>query len=188
MSTPVIYATKEDLAYAATVQKRVFAAKEEGKSLVSDTEIEKLASVSANAQENVIEKITVNGEETTVNGKTLNVEIPDTSGFQTAEQVEQAINEKLTGVYTFKGSTTFAALPTTGNVAGYVYNVTDAFTTTNAFSEGAGVTYPAGTNVAWTVDEKWDCMSGIYDFSDFLKVSDIGEISESDIDEMYANS
>ena len=187
-NTPITYATKEDLAYAASVQKRVFTAKEEGKSLVSDTEIEKLATVAINAQANVIEKVTVNGQEVTATNKTINVEIPDVSGFQTAAQVEEAINAKVTGVYVVKGSTTFANLPTTGNAAGHVYNVTDPFTTTTAFAEGAGATYPAGTNVVWTTDGKWDCMSGIYDFSDFLKASEMGEISESDIDAMYADA
>lgn len=52
--------------------------------------------------------------------------------------------------YIFRGSTTFANLPAvlTGTMAGYVYNVTDAFTTDSRFVEGAGKECEAGTNVS----------------------------------------
>ena len=52
--------------------------------------------------------------------------------------------------YIFRGSSTFANLPSTLTEAmvGYVYNVTDAFTTDSRFVEGAGVECEAGTNVS----------------------------------------
>lgn len=49
----------------------------------------------------------------------------------------------------YRGSVTFANLPSTltSSMDGYFYNVEDSFTTTSDFVEGAGKSYPAGTNV-----------------------------------------
>ena len=93
------------------------------------------------------------------------------SGLQTAAQVKSAINSALTGVYTPKGSTAFASLPTAaaGN-KGWVYNVSDSFTTTAAFVEGAGHSYGAGTNVvcvdAGSGSYKWDVLAGTVDLTE----------------------
>lgn len=93
------------------------------------------------------------------------------SGLQTASQVKAAINSAISGVYTPKGSIAFKSLPTAaaGN-KGWVYNVTDAFTTTAAFVEGAGHAYGAGTNVV-CVDVgsgsyKWDVLAGTIDLTE----------------------
>ena len=55
----------------------------------------------------------------------------------------------LTGAYIAKGSCAFASLPATPTTAqvGFVYNVTDDFTTDSRFVEGTGKDYPAGSNV-----------------------------------------
>lgn len=93
------------------------------------------------------------------------------SGLQTADQVQAAISSAITGVYTPKGSIAFASLPTAaaGN-KGWVYNVSDAFTTTAAFVEGAGHSYGAGTNVvcvdAGSGSYKWDVLAGIIDLTE----------------------
>lgn len=93
------------------------------------------------------------------------------SGLQTADQVQAAISSAITGVYTPKGSIAFASLPTaaTGN-KGWVYNVSDAFTTTAAFVEGAGHSYGAGTNVvcvdAGSGSYKWDVLAGTIDLTE----------------------
>ena len=60
-----------------------------------------------------------------------------------------------------KGTIPFSQLPTSDNVAGHMYNIPDAFETDSRFKDGAGYAYPAGTNVYWTVDGKWDCLSGV---------------------------
>lgn len=172
------YATKEDMNYAAQVQKKTFVKQETGKSLVSDDAITKLESISEGAQANVIESIKVNGVAMAARNKEVDITV------LTEEQVQEKINTSIAGVYKVKGSVAFASLPTNAK-AGYVYNVTDKFTTTAAFVEGAGKEYPAGTNIVWTEDGKWDCMAGIYDFSDYLKASDIQEITEAEIDAMY---
>ena len=56
----------------------------------------------------------------------------------------------LGGAWKFRGSVTFANLPSTITpaMAGYLYNLTDDFTTDARFIEGAGKKYKAGTNVA----------------------------------------
>ena len=93
------------------------------------------------------------------------------SGLQTASQVQAAINKAIVGVYTPRGSISFANLPQPqeGN-KGYVYNVLDAFTTTEAFIEGAGHSYGAGTNVvcadAGSGSYKWDVLAGIIDLTE----------------------
>ena len=93
------------------------------------------------------------------------------SGLQTADQVQAAISSAITGVYTPKGSISFASLPTaaSGN-KGWVYNVSDAFTTTAAFVEGAGHSYGAGTNVvcvdAGSGSYKWDVLAGTVDLTE----------------------
>lgn len=55
----------------------------------------------------------------------------------------------LSGAYVVKGNVAFVNLPSplTAAMNGYVYNITDAFTTTADFVEGAGKAYPANTNV-----------------------------------------
>lgn len=57
--------------------------------------------------------------------------------------------ETVAGAHVFRGSVAFANLPATLTRAmgGYVYNVTDDFTTDARFIEGAGKKYKAGTNV-----------------------------------------
>ena len=62
-----------------------------------------------------------------------------------------------TNVYTYKGSCEFDELPTSGQVAGDVWNIEDAF-------DLDGKHYPAGTNVAWD-GTGWDALSGSVDLS-----------------------
>ena len=99
---------------------------------------------------------------------TLAVGTP-TSGNDAA--TKDYVDAKVTGVYTPKGSIAFASLPTAaaGN-RGWVYNVSDAFTTTAAFVEGAGHSYGAGTNVvcvdAGSGSYKWDVLAGTIDLTE----------------------
>ena len=64
-------------------------------------------------------------------------------------EVDNKVSAAISSAYKAGGSVAFANLPTNDAAhEGYVYNVTDSFTTTADFVEGAGNTYPAGTNVA----------------------------------------
>lgn len=82
--------------------------------------------------------------------------------------VKDAIDTAVAGVYVPKGTIAFANLPTAGagNI-GWVYNISDAFTTTAAFVEGAGGKYTAGTNVVCvstgTNTYAWDVLGGTFD-------------------------
>ena len=64
-------------------------------------------------------------------------------------KIAQRLNSQAAG-FLFRGSSTFANLPSTLTAAmvGYTYNMSEAFTTDARFVEGASKKYPAGTNVA----------------------------------------
>jgi len=73
--------------------------------------------------------------------------------YSNASVIVEAIGEKLkaiNGAYTFRGSIPFADIPAslTRQMNGYVWNITDDFTTDARFIEGAGKKYSAGTNIA----------------------------------------
>lgn len=82
----------------------------------------------------------------------------------------------ISSVYKPAGSVAFASLPTLASgVLGNVYNVTDAFTTTADFVEGAGKSYPAGTNVVvvepTSETYKFDVLAGFVDLSGYVPTS-----------------
>lgn len=83
------------------------------------------------------------------------------------------INAKISAVYKPAGSVAFAALPALAeDVLGNVYNVTDAFTTTTNFVEGAGSKYPKDTNVVVVkVGDayKYDVLAGFVDLSGYVE-------------------
>lgn len=86
--------------------------------------------------------------------------------------------ESIGTVYKAAGSVAFASLPTLGaEYEGYVYNVTDSFTTTSDFVEGAGKDYPAGTNVV-CIDVsgvyKWDILGGFVDLTGYATETWVG--------------
>lgn len=60
-----------------------------------------------------------------------------------------------------KGIISFAQLPTSNLIAGYLYSINEAFITDNRFVEGSGFSYPKGTNVYWTENNKWKALSGV---------------------------
>lgn len=77
-----------------------------------------------------------------------------------------------------KGTILFSQLPTSNNIAGHMYNISNAFITDERFKDGSGFSYPAGTNVYWTVDEKWDCLSGAITME--LTLAEYNALSEED--------
>lgn len=91
----------------------------------------------------------------------------DYSGWERIDA--KSLEDKLTNIYTYKGTVaTFAALPENPNV-GDVYNVEAEHTVT---TEG-GLTkeYLAGTNWAWNGTE-WDALAGALDMSDYALKSE----------------
>lgn len=76
-------------------------------------------------------------------------------------QQAQAIAESFSGALRPMGTVTFANLPSVSEAeAGDMYNVSDEFTTTSDFVEGAGIVVPLGSNVYLTVGRKWDILAG----------------------------
>lgn len=90
----------------------------------------------------------------------------------TGTAVKSAIDAAISSVYKPAGSIAYASLPTPAKaVEGNVYNVTDAFTTDSRFVEGAGKSYPAGTNVVIIntsgTTYKFDVLAGMVDLSNY---------------------
>lgn len=84
----------------------------------------------------------------TVNGLMSSTDKKKLDGFLSASSY--ALKTDLAGLYKYKGSITSASLPTTNQIVGDTYNLTDA----SAYG-------PAGTNVAWT-GEAWDALGGLF--------------------------
>lgn len=108
----------------------------------------------------------------------------------TATSVEGALAEllgKITAIPSAivpKGSKAFAGLTPATDLAaanvGFMWNITDAFTTTADFAEGAGHSIPAGANVyvanvgtAETPSYKYDIFQGMYDLSGYAQKSEM---------------
>ena len=76
---------------------------------------------------------------------------------------EQArmISESVAGALLPMGTVSFANLPSAADaIEGWMYNISDQFTTTAEFKEGSGNVIPAGSNVYKTVDGYWDVLAG----------------------------
>lgn len=105
-------------------------------------------------------------------------DLTNDSGFQTASQVETAIAAQVGKAYRPSGSLAFAELPAlTADNVGKVYNITDNFTTTSDFIEGAGKAYKAGADVGIVeveganegeVDYKYNVFANFVDTSDLM--------------------
>ena len=99
----------------------------------------------------------------------------ENAGYIPESTIDSKISAAVAGALIPGGSVTFANLPAlSATNKNHIYNVEDAFTSTADFKEGAGVEYPAGTNVA-IIDVgteqnpvfKYDAYTGTFDFSGF---------------------
>ena len=75
--------------------------------------------------------------------------------YQQAKQ----ISEGLGGLIPM-GTIAFADLHLQTKVAGYMFNISDEFVSDSTFKDGGDIRYPTGTNVYYTADGYWDCLSG----------------------------
>lgn len=113
-----------------------------------------------------IQKVKVNGTEQAIDtsDKSVNITMPtavsdltNDSGYQTASDVQSAISAATISAYKYKGSVaTQAALPSSGNIAGDVWDVQDT-----------------GVNYAWT-GTAWDALGSYVDTS-ILWTSQMGQ-------------
>lgn len=101
------------------------------------------------------------------------------------------VDRKLTSVYKPQGSIAFASLPApSADNLGFVYNVSNAFTTTTSFLEGSGKAYPAGSNVVVVQNGDsyaYDIQGGFYDLSPYAKTADYTAITNGEIDTIVAS-
>lgn len=98
------------------------------------------------------------------------------SAAQASADRAQQIVDGIGDVYTPVGSIPYAQLPATPSQAerGYVYNITDSFTTDSRFVEGAGIRYAAGTNVAVVLNGSqymYDVLGGMVDLSNYAQIN-----------------
>ena len=105
----------------------------------------------------------------------------------TAETVEGALEELASSISSLpsaivpKGTKAFSGLTPSTDLAaanvGFMWNISDAFTTTSDFVEGAGVSIPAGANVyvanPSTGVYKYDIFQGMYDLSGYALKSEM---------------
>ncbi len=113
----------------------------------------------ADAQANIIEKISVNGAAQDIVGKAVDITVP-TAVSQLSDADNYAKKSDLTNVYKYKGSKpTYDDLPKSGNIAGDVWNVE-----------------ADGMNWGWT-GTSWDNLGTIFT---------INYVSNSDIDSIMA--
>lgn len=99
----------------------------------------------------------------TVNGKALSSDISlgaGDVGAYTKSETDTKINAAVASAYKYKGSVTVDKLPTSGQVVGDVYNIT------NDSSYGK-----AGMNVAWN-GTTWDALGSNVDLSNYVTTSD----------------
>lgn len=110
-------------------------------------------------------------------------------------EVDDKVSAALTSAIVPKGTVAYASLPTPAKAnLGYMYNVSNEFTTDVRFVEGAGKKYDAGANVyvvAVTTDSsteyKFDVFMGFVDLSGYQTKGDMpGAATDGDIDAMFA--
>ena len=73
------------------------------------------------------------------------------------EQVKR-VSQGLNGIIPM-GTVAFADLPASGMENGWMYNISDDFTSDDRFNDG-GIFYGKGNNVIWTSEGKWDVTAG----------------------------
>lgn len=163
---------------------------------------DKLDGIAAGAQANVIETIKVNNVALTPTEKAVNIPVPtdnsqigNGAGYQTATDVNNAIDAKLQAYIKPKGSLAFANLPTPSSAnLGWMWNMSDAFTIDNRFEEyeqGVTKTYPKGTNV-YVIEStpasgstpavyKFDVYQGFVDLSNYATLDDVEALTTAEI-------
>lgn len=128
----------------------------------------------------------------TVPAISTSIETDATSDTKTAspKAVKSYVDGKISSTYKPAGSVAFASLPSTLNASllGNVYNVTDAFTSTAKFLEGAGKSYPAGTNVVVVKSGEsylFDVLPGFIDLSGYILESEIVEFTNEEVQTIW---
>lgn len=110
-------------------------------------------------------------------------------------EVDDKVSAALTAAIVPKGTVAYASLPTPAKSnLGYMYNVSNEFTTDTRFVEGAGKKYDAGANVyvvavttGSSTEYKFDVFMGFVDLSGYQTKADMpAAATNGDIDAMFA--
>lgn len=112
---------------------------------------------------------------------------------ETESKIDEKINVAISTTYRAAGAVAFEALPAlAASEEGKVYNITNEFTTTENFVEGAGKKYPIGTNVVCidvgTDEYKWDVLAGFIDTSALATKSELTEGLGTKVDKVSGSS
>lgn len=83
----------------------------------------------------------------------------DTDNAQYYYEQVKRVSQGLNGIIPM-GTVAFADLPVSGMENGWMYNISDDFTSDDRFNDGGGIFYGKGNNVIWTSDGKWDVTAG----------------------------
>lgn len=158
---------KSAMASADAAAKSEINAKNSADSVKADAQNAKASADAAKISEQNAKASADAAANSEINAK--NSETNALSYKETIENVNNSIIDSINtlasngniGSFIFMGSITFDELTGLSNnqkATGYVYCVTNDFTTTDNFINGAGKSYTAGTNVYYTSDGKWDCL------------------------------
>ena len=128
--------------------------------------------------------------DTTINGKFSEYY----NKTETDGKIDEKIATAISTTYKPAGSVMFELLPTlSATEEGKVYNIQNEFDTTEDFVEGAGHTYPAGTNVVCIDSDdagtyKWDVLSGFVDLSAYETTSSVEGKLANKVDKVVGSS
>lgn len=92
-------------------------------------------------------------------GGTDSREGEDTDNAQYYYEQVKRVSQGLNGIIPM-GTVAFADLPVSGMENGWMYNVSDDFTSDDRFNDGGGIYYGKGNNIIWTSEGKWDVTAG----------------------------
>lgn len=95
------------------------------------------------------------------------------------EQAQKLVSAATAGAIIPAGTVAYEDLPDEPKI-GYMYNISNAFTTDARFVEGEGIHYNPGANVYWTANGQWDVMIGV-------QVAGVKGAAESDYHTGYVN-
>ena len=160
---------KQALSYknSASVSEQASKASETNAKTSADNASASATSASTSASKASKSKISASASASQAKTSETNAKTSETNSAKSeseaqkyAEQAKE-ISESLSGALRPLGTISFANLPSTADASsGDMYNITDQFTTTADFKEGAGNIIPAGSNVYLTADRYWDVLAG----------------------------
>lgn len=159
---------------------------------IKQTDLEKILS---DTIDNASTDASVAKQVSTQNADAIANNIYSKSQTYSKTEVDDKVSAALTSAIVPKGTVAYASLPTPAKAnLGYMYNVSDAFTTDTRFVEGAGKKYDAGANVyvvavttGSSTEYKFDVFMGFVDLSGYQTKADMPDAAtNSDIDAMFA--